>query len=323
MQDEDRTARFNKLAVKYSSFYKGKIMVIPKVPIRSLNDFSYWYTPGVAEVSRRISENTDLSFEMTGRWNSVAILTDGTRVLGLGNIGPEAAIPVMEGKSMIFNFLGGVNAVPITIRAKTKEDFIATALSLEPSFGGYNLEDIESPKCFYVLKELQEKLTIPAWHDDQLGTACIILAGVINSLRLANKKIADARVVFIGSGAANIAAANLLIRAGFKSGNLIMVDSKGTLEPERSDMDSLMINNPWKYELALSTNGDRVKGGIKESMNGVDIVISAAKSDPNTIRPEWIKAMNSYPVIFALANPTPEIWPDVAKSGGAKIVAIL
>ncbi|EQD78086.1 malate oxidoreductase [mine drainage metagenome] len=321
MQDEERTQRFNDLAVKFSNYYKGKIMVMPKVPIKSLTDFSYWYTPGIAEVSRRISKNPDLSFEMTGRWNSIAILTDGTRVLGIGNVGPEAAMPVMEGKSMIFNFLGGVNAIPIPIRTSSKEEFITVAKALEPSFGGFNLEDIESPKCFYVLNELQKELDIPAWHDDQLGTACIILAGIINSLRLSGKKIEDSRVVFIGSGAANIAAANLLINAGFKSGNLILVDSKGILEPERVDVDSLMINNPWKYELALHTNVDRIKGGIKESMKSADIVVSAAKSDPNTIRPQWITEMNDYPVIFALANPVPEIWPHVAKEGGAKIVA--
>ena len=321
MQDEERTKKFNDLSVKYSQFYKGKIMVLPKVPINTLSDFSYWYTPGVAEVSRRIAANSDLSFDLTGRWNSVAILTDGTRVLGIGNVGPEAAMPVMEGKSMIFNYLGGVNAVPIPIRTKTKEEFITVAKALEPSFGGYNLEDIESPKCFYILRELQKELTIPAWHDDQLGTACIILAGIINSLKLSGKRIEDARVVFIGSGAANIAASNLLISAGFKPGNLILVDSKGILEPERDDIDSLMINNPWKYELSLSTNAERKKGGIPEALAGADIVVSASKSDPNTIKPQWIKRMNDYPVIFALANPVPEIWPHVAKEGGAKIVA--
>ena len=321
MQDEERTQKFNDLSVEYSQYYKGKIMIVPKVPIRKLSDFSYWYTPGIAEVSRRIAKDADLSFDLTGRWNSIAILTDGTRVLGIGNVGPEAAMPVMEGKAMIFNYLGGVNATPIPIRTKTKEEFITVAKALEPSFGGYNLEDIESPKCFYVLRDLQKELNIPAWHDDQLGTACIILAGVINSLRLAGKKIPDSRVVFIGSGAANIAAANLLINAGFKAGNLVLVDSKGILEPERDDIDSLMVNNPWKYDLALSTNSERLKGGILESMKGADIVVSAARSDPNTIKQEWIKSMNDYPVIFALANPVPEIWPHVAKEGGARIVA--
>ncbi len=321
MNNEERTQQFNKLAVEYSRYYKGKIRNYPNVPISSVNDFSYWYTPGVAEVSRVINKSPDESFELTGRWNSIGIITDGTRVLGLGNVGPEAAMPVMEGKAMIFNLFGGVNAVPLPMRVSSGEEFIKVAMALEPSFGGYNLEDIESPKCFFVLRELQEKLSIPAWHDDQLGTACIILAGLINSLRIAGKKIPDTTVSLIGSGAANIAAAHLMIEAGFKPGNIIMVDSKGILEPERDDLDKIMISNPWKYELALKTNEERRKGDIKESMEGVDVVVSAAKSQPGLIKPEWVKKMNRDPAIFALANPLPEIWPDDAKSAGAKVVA--
>ncbi|EQB69850.1 MAG: malate dehydrogenase [Cuniculiplasma sp. C_DKE] len=321
MNNEERTQHYNKLAVEYSRYYKGKIRNYPNVPISSVNDFSYWYTPGVAEVSRVINKNPDESFELTGRWNSIGIITDGTRVLGLGNVGPEAAMPVMEGKAMIFNLFGGVNAVPLPMRVSSGEEFIKVAMALEPSFGGYNLEDIESPKCFFVLRELQEKLSIPAWHDDQLGTACIILAGLINSLRIAGKKIPDTTVSLIGSGAANIAAAHLMIEAGFKPGNIIMVDSKGILEPERTDLDKIMISNPWKYELALKTNEERRKGDIEESMEGVDIVVSAAKSQPGLIKPEWVRKMNRDPAIFALANPLPEIWPDDAKSAGAKVVA--
>ncbi|MCL4320920.1 NAD(P)-dependent malic enzyme [Cuniculiplasma divulgatum] len=321
MNNEERTQQFNKLAVEYSRYYKGKIRNYPNVPISSVNDFSYWYTPGVAEVSRVINKSPDESFELTGRWNSIGIITDGTRVLGLGNVGPEAAMPVMEGKAMIFNLFGGVNAVPLPMRVSSGEEFIKVAMALEPSFGGYNLEDIESPKCFFVLRELQEKLSIPAWHDDQLGTACIILAGLINSLRIAGKKIPDTTVSLIGSGAANIAAAHLMIEAGFKPGNIIMVDSKGILEPERTDLDKIMISNPWKYELALKTNEERRKGDIEESMEGVDIVVSAAKSQPGLIKPEWVRKMNRDPAIFALANPLPEIWPDDAKSAGAKVVA--
>ncbi len=313
MNNEERTQHYNKLAVEYSRYYKGKIRNYPNVPISSVNDFSYWYTPGVAEVSRVINKNPDESFELTGRWNSIGIITDGTRVLGLGNVGPEAAMPVMEGKAMIFNLFGGVNAVPLPMRVSSGEEFIKVAMALEPSFGGYNLEDIESPKCFFVLRELQEKLSIPAWHDDQLGTACIILAGLINSLRIAGKKIPDTTVSLIGSGAANIAAAHLMIEAGFKPGNIIMVDSKGILEPERTDLDKIMISNPWKYELALKTNEERRKGDIEESMEGVDIVVSAAKSQPGLIKPEWVRKMNRDPAIFALANPLPEIWPDDAK----------
>lgn len=321
MDDFSRTEDFNRRAIKYSEYYKGKIQIVSKVPVRHLEDFSVWYTPGVAAVSRKIAENPDLSFELTGRWNSIAILTDGSRVLGLGNIGPEAAMPVMEGKSLIFNFLGAVNAVPIPIRTKTREDFISVAQALEPSFGGFNLEDIESPKCFYVLETLQKSLSIPAWHDDQLGTACITLAGLINSLRVVGKKIEDSKIVLLGSGAANIAAAHLLFAAGFKEGNIVMADSKGILEPEREDMDSLMLNNPWKYQLALRTNSERLKGPAEVAFKGADAVISAARPGPDTIKKDWIRTMNDDSILFALANPVPEIWPEAAKEAGAKIIA--
>ena len=321
MEDQQRTEKFNYQAIKYSEFYKGKIQIVPKVPVRHLDDFSYWYTPGIAAVSTKISQDPDLSFELTGRWNSVAILTDGTRVLGLGNVGPEAAMAVMEGKALIFNFFGAVNAVPIPIRVQSREEFINVAKALEPSFGGYNLEDIESPKCFFILETLQKSLNIPTWHDDQLGTASITLAGLLNALRIVNKKPVDAKVVLFGSGAANIAAAHLLIAAGFKGENLVMVDSKGILEPEREDMDSLMINNPWKYKLAMITNGERLKGGAPEAFKGADVIISAAKPGPGTIKPEWIRSMNSDAIVFALANPIPEIWPEEAKEAGARIVA--
>ncbi len=321
MDSRERTLHFNKLAVEYSRYYKGKIMMYPKVPISSLGDFSYWYTPGVAEVSMKINKNPDDSFEITGRWNTIGIITDGTRVLGLGNVGPEAAMPVMEGKAMLFNLLGGVNAVPLPLRVSSGEEFINVAKALEPSFGGFNLEDIESPKCFFVLRELQKILNVPAWHDDQLGTACIILAGMINSLRITGKKIQDAVVSVIGSGAANIAAVHLMIEAGFRPENIIMVDSHGIMEPERKDLDKLMISNPWKYELALKTNGTRKKGDIKESIENADIVVSAAKSEPGLIKGDWIKTMNKDPIVFALANPLPEIWPEDAKNNGARIVA--
>jgi malate dehydrogenase (oxaloacetate-decarboxylating) len=321
MDDISRTEEFNREAIAYSEYYKGKIQVLPKVPVRGLQDFSFWYTPGVAAVSLKIAKERDSSFELTGRWNSVAILTDGSRVLGLGNVGPEAAMPVMEGKSLIFNVLGAVNAVPVPIRIASREEFISVAKALEPTFGGFNLEDIESPKCFYILETLQKSLSIPAWHDDQLGTACITLAGVINALRVVNKKIEDTKVVLLGSGAANIAAAHLLAAAGFKKGNMTLADSKGILEPEREDIDSLMINNPWKYELAMQTNSERLRGPSEKAFNGADVIISASKPGPGTIKPEWIRTMNNDGIVFALANPIPEIWPEEAKKAGAKIVA--
>ena len=201
MEDQERTEKYNEDALRYSEYFKGKIQTISKVPVRSLDDFSIWYTPGVAAVSKKIASDPDLSFELTGRWNSIAILTDGTRVLGLGNIGPEAAMPVMEGKALIFNYLGGVNAIPVPIRVKSREEFVSVAKALEPSFGGINLEDIESPKCFFLLETLQKEMNIPVWHDDQLGTASITLAGVINALRVVGKKIDQVKVVFNGAGA--------------------------------------------------------------------------------------------------------------------------
>lgn len=321
MDDNERTSRFNRLAVEYSRFYKGKIRTFPNVPITSIKDFSYWYTPGVAEVSRVINKDPDESFNLTGRWNSVGIVTDGTRVLGIGNVGPEAAMPVMEGKAMLFNLLGGVNAIPLPLRVSTGDEFINVVKALEPSFGGFNLEDIESPKCFFVLRDLQQQLNVPAWHDDQLGTACIILAGLINSMRITGRKIEDSTVALVGSGAANIAAANLMLEAGFNAGNIIMVDSHGIIHPEREDLDKMMISNPWKYDLALKTNAERRKGDIGDAMKGTDIVVSASKSQPGVIKGEWVRLMNKDPVIFALANPLPEIWPEDAIENGAAIVA--
>ncbi|MFG1519134.1 MAG: NADP-dependent malic enzyme [Thermoplasmataceae archaeon] len=321
MNDEERTANFNRLAIKYSEKYRGKINTMPKVPINKLGDFSIWYTPGVAAVSERIKADHDLSFELTGRWNSVAIVTDGTRVLGLGNIGPEAAMPVMEGKALIFNYLGGINAIPLPVKTDSREYFNSVVRSLEPSFGAINLEDIESPKCFFILDELQKSMNIPVWHDDQLGTASITLAGLLNALKIVGKKKEDVRIALIGSGAANLATAYLLKAAGFNTGNLIIADHLGVLEPEREDMDKLMLNNPWKYKFAMESNRDRIKGGIENSIKGADVIISAAKSQPGFIRSEWIKTMNSDPVVFVLANPSPEIWPKDAKEAGAKIVA--
>ncbi len=319
--DVQRTKRYDSVAYEQSLKYKGKIQTLPKVPITSLQDFSVWYTPGVAEVSRRIKDNTDLSFELTGRWNSVAIVTDGTRVLGLGNVGPEAAMPVMEGKSLIFNYLGGINAIPLPLRASGRDEFIATVKALEPSFGAFNLEDIESPKCFFVLQALQKSMEVPVWHDDQLGTASITLAGLLNALKVVGKKREDVTVTLIGSGAANVAIANLLIAAGFRAGNMYLVDHMGILQPERADMDKLMLENPLKYDLAMKTNAKRKKDGIEAAMKGADIVISASKSEAGFIHKEWVQEMNDDGIVFALANPVPEIWPKDAKDAGAKVVA--
>ncbi|WP_054842237.1 NADP-dependent malic enzyme [Vulcanisaeta distributa] len=318
----EESSKWFKIAIEASRRYGGKIMVLPKVPVRSLQDFSIWYTPGVAAVSKEINANVDKSFEYTWRWNAIAVLTDGSRVLGLGNVGPEAAMPVMEGKSLLFKYLGGVDAVPLPIRAKTQEDIINIAKAIEPAFGGINLEDIESPKCFYVLDKLREELKIAVWHDDQQGTAGAILAGLINAFKIVGKKLEDSTIALIGAGASNIAAARILIKYGVKPGNIILVDSKGILHPEREDMDKLMLTNPWKYELAIKTNAERRRGGgIKEALVGVDAVVAASVQGPGVIKKEWVRAMNKDPIVFALANPIPEIWPWEAKEAGAKVVA--
>ena len=317
----EESEKWFKIAVEASRRYGGKVMVLPKVPVRSLQDFSIWYTPGVAAVSREISKDVDKSFEYTWRWNAIAVLTDGTRVLGLGNVGPEAAMPVMEGKSLLYKYLGGVDAVPLPVRASTADDLVNIGKAIEPAFGGINLEDIESPKCFYVLDKLREELKIAVWHDDQQGTAGAILAGLINAFKIVGKRMEDSTIVFIGAGASNIAAARILIKAGVKPGNIVLVDSKGVLHPEREDMDKLMLTNPWKYELALKTNAERRRGGIKEALVGADAVVAASVQGPGVIKKEWVRSMNKDPIVFVLANPIPEIWPWEAKEAGAKVVA--
>lgn len=321
IETEPKPEKFSELALKYSKFYAGKIQISPKVPVRDLKDFSIWYTPGVAAVSRLIAENKDLSFEYTGRWNTIAIVTDGSRVLGLGNIGPEGAMPVMEGKSLIFKYLGGVDAVPLTIKTQAQDEIIDLVQKLEPAFGGINLEDTESPKCFAILEELRRTMNIPVWHDDQQGTAGATLAGLITSLRLTNRRLSETRITFLGSGAANIATARLLISAGASPGNLLLVDSKGILNPERNDIDELMLKNRWKYELSIETNKERLEGRLPEALNGVDVLIAASKPGPGVIAKEWIQTMNKDAIVFLLANPVPEMWPAEAKEAGAKIVA--
>lgn len=315
------TDKWYMLSLRLHREYRGKIEIMPKIPIKSLDDFAIWYTPGVAEPSRAITKSPDLSFSLTSRWNMVAIVTDGSRVLGLGNIGPEASYPVMEGKALLFKYLGGVDAIPLPIRARDPEEFIHIVKSVEPAFGGINLEDIESPKCFYILERLRKELSIPVWHDDQQGTATAILAGLINALKIVNKKISDVTITFIGAGASNIAAANIIIKYGAKPGNIVMVDSKGILHSERDDIDKLMFENPWKYDLAIKTNAEHRKGGIRDALRGADVVIAASRPGPGVIRKEWIEEMNKDPIVFALANPVPEIWPWEAKEAGARVIA--
>jgi len=313
--------KWYQLSVEVHRRYGGKFATMPKVPVTSMDDFAIYYSPGVAEVSRRISGDPDLAFELTSRWNVIAVISDGTRVLGLGNVGPEAAYAVMEGKALIFKYLGGVDAVPLPIRARDADKFIEVVKAVEPAFGGINLEDIESPKCFRLLDQLSKELKIPVWHDDQQGTATATLAGLINATKLTGKDLRGSTIALVGAGASNIYTARLLMAYGVKPGNLMLVDTKGILHPERDDVDRLMVENPWKYELALRTNAERRKGGIAEAMRGVDIVVAASRPGPGVIKKEWVAQMNKDPIVFALANPTPEIWPWEAKEAGAKIVA--
>jgi malate dehydrogenase (oxaloacetate-decarboxylating) len=318
---EGETDALGRRSVELSAFYQGKIETVPKVPVRSLADFALWYTPGVAEVSRAIHADPELSFSLTGRWNTIAIVTDGSRVLGLGDIGPRAALPVMEGKALLFKFLGGVDALPIPIQVTSPDQFIATVEAMAPAFGGINLEDIASPKCFGILEELQQRLSIPVWHDDQLGTAAATVAGLLNALELTHRSVADVRTVLLGAGAANLVTARLLLALGHDPKRLSLVDQKGILHAEREDVDELMLRNPWKYRIALKTNGGGRSGDLATALAGADVLLAASTPNPDTVKPAHIRAMAPDPVVFALANPVPEIWPDVAKAAGAAVVA--
>jgi len=286
-----------------------------------LEDFAIWYTPGVAENCRRIVENEDESFEQTWRWNTVAVVTDGSRVLGLGNIGATAGLPVMEGKALLFKYLGGVDAIPLAIATQEAEEIIRFVKNIEPSFGGVNLEDIATPKCFYILDRLREELDIPVWHDDQQGTATVVLAALINALKLVGKKLEEISIAMVGAGAANIAIAKLLTKAGVDGGRIVMVDSKGILNRDRPDMERLKTENPYKWKIANLTNRENRAGGIAEALEGADVLIAASRPGPGIIKKEWIAKMSEDAIVFALANPIPEIWPWEAKEAGARVVA--
>ena len=307
------------LAPSMHKFYEGKLQVMPKCSITSPADFGIWYTPGVAAPCKEIQADPDKSFEYTNRWNYVAVVSDGTRVLGLGDIGPEAAMPVMEGKGLLFKYLGGVDGFPICLRTKDPDEIIRACELIEPSFGGINLEDIEKPKCFYVLEKAREKLKIPVWHDDQQGTATVILAGLINAFKIVGKNPNQSLVTLVGAGSANLRTAYVLIRWGMKPGNIMLVDTKGVIYPGREDIKK--DDDPWKYELSQKTNAEHREGDITEAFKGVDAVVAASKPGPNTLKKEWISTMAKSSIVFACANPIPEIWPWEAKEAGARIVA--
>ncbi|MGQ9699839.1 MAG: NAD(P)-dependent malic enzyme [Candidatus Bipolaricaulaceae bacterium] len=302
------------------AFYRGKVEVTAKCAVRSYEDFAIWYTPGVAQPCREIAQDPEKVFEYTNKGNFVAVVSDGTRVLGLGDIGPLAALPVMEGKALLFKYLGGVDAFPITLDTKDPEEFIKAVKWLSPAFGGINLEDIASPKCFYILERLRAELDIPVWHDDQQGTASITLAGVLNALKVVGKAPKRVTYAVIGSGAANIAFVRVLLTYGVPAGNVILVDSKGILHPGREDLEAQKNENPYKWDYAQRTNRERRKGGIPEALAGADVCVAASRPGPGVIKPEWVAQMNKDAIVFACANPVPEIWPWEAKEAGARIV---
>ncbi len=322
-EEEAATEEWYKLSLDLHRFYGGKIEVLPKVPVRRLKDFAIWYTPGVAEPSRAIHRNPELSFELTSRWNTIAVVSDGTRVLGLGKVGPEAAYPVMEGKALLFKYLGGVDAVPLVHRNSDPDDFLRLLEAVEPSFGGINLEDIEKPKCFYILDEARRRLSIPVWHDDQQGTATAVLAGLMNASKLVGKRLTEMRIVIFGVGAANTALYRLLKAFGVRPRNMVAIDRQGVLNPEMPGIDRLMISDPYMYQIAVETNGGDLppNSPIERAFEGADAVIAAAAPGPGVIKPEWVSRMAKDPIVFALANPVPEIWPSDAKKAGARIVA--
>ncbi len=311
----------SKDAMRLHPFYRGKIEVIPKCRIRDFEDFAIWYTPGVAAPCKDIQRHIDRAYDMTNKWNFVAVVSDGSRVLGLGNIGPEAGLPVMEGKALLYKYLGGVDAFPICLDTQNPEEIIQAVKWLQPTFGGINLEDIAHPKCFHILDTLRREMEIPVWHDDQQGTACVTVAGLLNAVKIVNKKMEDIKVALIGAGAANIAIARLIIIAGVKPENIIAVDSRGILHKNRGDREMLKTKYKEKWHLCEITNPDGVHGDIKEAMEGADVVISASKPGPGVIKKEWVETMAEDAIVFAEANPIPEIWPWEAKEAGARIVA--
>ncbi|AGK60451.1 Malic enzyme [Archaeoglobus sulfaticallidus PM70-1] len=309
-----------KISSSWHKHYRGKIEIVPKCAIRDLGDFSVWYTPGVAKPCLEIAEDPEKVYDYTNKWNTVAIVTDGTRVLGLGDIGPKAALPVMEGKALLFKYLGGVDAIPIVLDEKDPDRFIEVVKAISPTFGGINLEDISKPKCFYILDRLREELDIPVWHDDQQGTATATLAATLGALKVVGKKLSEVYISVIGVGAANVAAVRLLIKAGADPKKIFIVDSKGILHPNRKDIEAGKDKDPYKWRYCLETNGEGREGGMAEAIEGTDVLIAASKPGPGVIRKEWVEKMNDDAIVFLEANPIPEMWPWEAKEAGARIV---
>lgn len=300
---------FNEISLKMHEENKGKVAVRSKVAVKTRDDLSTAYTPGVAEPCRKIAADKMEAYRYTAKGNLVAVVSDGTAVLGLGDIGPEAAMPVMEGKAILFKEFGDVDAFPICLATKDPDEIVETVIRLAPTFGGINLEDISAPRCFEIEARLKKALDIPVFHDDQHGTAVVVLAAIINGLKLTGKNVEDCKVVINGSGAAGIAIGKLLLNYGFR--HLTLCDRKGMINKANA-------NNPVKKEMAELTNLARKEGTLADALKGADIFIGV--SAPDSVTQDMIKSMNQNPMIFAMANPTPEIMPDQAREAGAKII---
>lgn len=301
---------YRKEALKLHGEWKGKIEVVATVPVKNKEDLSLAYTPGVAEPCLAIQKDVDLSYQLTRRWNLVAVITDGTAVLGLGDIGPEAGMPVMEGKCVLFKTFGNVDAFPLCIRSKNVDEIVQTVKLLSGSFGGINLEDISAPRCFEIERRLKKECDIPIFHDDQHGTAIVTLSAMINALKLVKKDIRDIKVVVNGSGAAGIAITRLLMAMGLKS--VILCDRKGAIYDGREGL------NEEKTEMAKISNLDKQKGQLKDVIAGADVFIGVSAA--GALTKEMVSSMAKDPIIFAMANPTPEIMPDEAKEAGARVI---
>ena len=302
---------YAKESLRLHGEWRGKIEMVTRVPVKTKDDLSLAYTPGVAQPCLEIQKDPSKSYELTRRWNMAAVITDGSAVLGLGDIGPEAGLPVMEGKCVLFKAFGDVDAFPICVKTKDVDEFVETVYNISGSFGGINLEDIAAPRCFEIERKLKEKCDIPIFHDDQHGTAVITLAGLTNALKVVGKKKEDVKIVTSGAGAAAIAITKLLLSAGFR--DITMCDRKGAIYQGREGLNWI------KTEMAEATNLSRKAGALADMLVGADVFIGV--SAPNTVTTEMVKTMNKDAIIFACANPTPEIFPDAAKAGGARVIS--
>ena len=302
---------YAKESLRLHGEWKGKIEMVTRVPVKTRDDLSLAYTPGVAQPCLEIQKDINKSYELTRRWNMAAVITDGSAVLGLGDIGPEAGMPVMEGKCVLFKAFGDVDAFPICVKTKDVDEFVETVYNISGSFGGINLEDIAAPRCFEIERKLKEKCDIPIFHDDQHGTAVITLAGLTNALKVVGKKKEDVKIVTSGAGAAAIAITKLLLSAGFR--DITMCDRKDAIYQGREGLNWI------KTEMAEVTNLSRKAGTLADMLVGADVFIGV--SAPNTVTTEMVKTMNKDAIIFACANPTPEIFPDAAKAGGARVIS--